>query len=73
MPDTSTMPELCKTLEININELLSGERLSTADYNVKAEKIMVDLMKDSENMKADRRSGLIGLALGLVLLSDLLL
>lgn len=68
MPDTSTMPELCKTLEININELLSGERLSTEDYHGKAEKIMVDLMKDSENMKADRRSGLIGLALGLVLL-----
>ena len=32
MPDTSLMLELCDLLKINVNELLSGERLEMEEY-----------------------------------------
>ena len=50
LPDTSIMPELCKALDININELLSGERLNADTYSGKAEKLMVDLVRDAQKM-----------------------
>lgn len=34
MPDSSLMLELCEILKINVNELLSGERLDMEDYNL---------------------------------------
>ena len=68
LPDTSIMPELCKALDININELLSGERLNADTYSGKAEKLMVDLVKDVQNNKNDRKIEILGLILGCVLL-----
>ena len=68
LPETSIMPELCNALDININELLSGERLSQEDYNGKAEMIMVDLMKDSEENAKLKKSNIIGTVMGLILL-----
>ena len=56
LPDTSIMPELCKALDININELLSGERLNAEAYSGKAEEIMVDLMNDVQNNKRNKKS-----------------
>lgn len=32
MPDLSLMQPICEILEINLNELFSGERLTDADY-----------------------------------------
>jgi len=37
MPDSSIMLELCGYLQINVNELLSGERISMENYDKKAE------------------------------------
>ena len=37
MPDSSLMLDLCKELNINVNELLSGEVINMENYNVKAE------------------------------------
>ena len=68
LPDTSIMPELCKALDINVNELLSGERLNAEAYSGKAEEIMVSLVKDVQDNKNDRKSVVLGLALGFVLL-----
>ena len=39
MPDASLMLELCKILDITVNELLSGERIAMEDYKKKAEDI----------------------------------
>ena len=69
MPDTSLIPDLCKVLGININELLSGERLSKDAYNGKAENNMVELIKDKEETKKDSRRTLIGTVIGVVLLA----
>ena len=68
LPDTSIMSDLCEALGININELLSGERLDADTYSGKAEKLMVDLVKDVQNNKNDRKIEILGLILGCVLL-----
>ncbi len=68
LPDTSIMPELCKALDINVNELLSGERLNAEAYSGKAEEIMVDLVKDVQNNRKARKAELLGLVVGVLLL-----
>ena len=68
MPDTSIMADLCKVLDISINELLSGQRLSSVDYNGKAEENMVELIKTNENVKRQGRNAVIGTVVGIVLL-----
>ena len=37
MPDISVLMKLCQILKINVNELLSGEKLSQDSYSKKAE------------------------------------
>ena len=46
MPDTSIMLELCELLQINVNELLSGERITMENKNQKNEVLMLDLAKE---------------------------
>lgn len=48
MPEISKMESLCEALHININELLSGERLSESVYLQKAEENMLSLIHESE-------------------------
>ena len=40
LPDAGIMLELCEFLNINVNELLSGEKIMTEAYNKKAEEEM---------------------------------
>lgn len=68
LPDTSIMPQLCSVLDININELLSGERLSDGTYNGKAEENMVYLMKVSEDKKKNERFAILGTILGMMVI-----
>lgn len=51
LPDISIMLSLCSLLQINVNELLSGERLTQDTYHRKAEENMMNLMQDYENEK----------------------
>jgi transcriptional regulator with XRE-family HTH domain len=56
MPDYSVMEGLCDILQINVNELLSGERLPSKDYNKKAEENMMSLIQESSvNQKREKR------------------
>lgn len=48
MPDTSIMLELCGILDISVNELLSGEKISM-DNNQKNEQLMLEIAKELEN------------------------
>lgn len=48
MPDISIMMELCEFLNINVNELLTGERLSMENYKQKAEENLLELQKQEE-------------------------
>lgn len=49
MPDVSIMLTLCDLLHINVNELLTGERISMEDYQKKAEENLL-AMRDQEEM-----------------------
>ncbi|MCR5762137.1 MAG: helix-turn-helix domain-containing protein [Treponema sp.] len=53
LPDCSIMIELCNLLKINVNELLSGERLDMEQYKEKAEENLF-LLKDLEQ-KSNKR------------------
>lgn len=50
-PEVSLIQPLCEVLQINVNELFSGERLTDADYRRKAEDNMMELMKEREESK----------------------
>lgn len=54
MPEISTLPLLCDTLGISVNELLSGERVETDNYTERAEENIVTLLKDSKSYNKDR-------------------
>ena len=55
-PDNSVMQPLCDELGITINELLSGERLTSADYNKKAEENIMTLINENNNQKHGKRN-----------------
>lgn len=48
MPDSGIMLELCEILKINVNELLSGERIMVEKYDRQAEKNLIKLKKENE-------------------------
>lgn len=50
-PEISLLLPLCEELEISVNELLSGERLSEKDYKQKAEENMVSFIREKEENK----------------------
>ena len=50
-PEVSLLLPLCNELKITVNELLSGERLQAMDYKKKAEKNMVNLVKEAQESK----------------------
>ena len=54
MPEVGTMLPLCEILHINVNELLTGERLD-AGYREKAEENLVDLVQEKECVTARGR------------------
>lgn len=48
LPEVQFMMPLCELLEISVNELLSGEKLSADEYRMKAEENMMTLIKGNE-------------------------
>ena len=65
IPDTSILNELCATLDINVNELLSGEKLTPEIYSMKAEENMMNLLEDNQKQQCFT---LLPCAVGIVLL-----
>ena len=69
MPDYAVMESLCEILKINVNDLLSGERLSLQEYNKKAEENMMSLIQESgQNHGQDIRAWL-GFIIGIAVLA----
>ena len=48
MPDSSIMLDLCDILGINVNELLSGEKINMENNNQKNEQLLLDMAKEVE-------------------------
>lgn len=65
VPDTSILNELCASLDINVNELLSGEKLTPEIYSMKAEENMMNLLEDNQKQQ---RSTILPFAAGVILL-----
>ena len=51
LPEVQFMIPLCDLLGINVNELLSGEKLSADEYQKKAEENMMSMIKEREENK----------------------
>ena len=68
LPDITMLGALCKVLEINVNELLSGEKLPSETYSEKAEENMMNLLKENQDNKKMTRFQWIWSALGVILL-----
>lgn len=64
IPDITYLEALCNSLEISVNELLSGQCLSGESYSEKAEENIMALMKENES---NRRSGIAKNVLGILL------
>ena len=77
MLDTSIMLELCDSLCISVNELLSGEKINMENNNQKNEQLLLDMAKELEQknkpiwnaMWTILTVGLIGLIGGLALIA----
>ena len=54
MPDSGIMLELCRFLKINVNELLSGERIMAEFYNKQLEDNLLAMKREVE--ERDRRA-----------------
>lgn len=54
MPDISIIPLLCDELEIGINELISGRRLSDADYKQNADHNLMITFNQIKKIKRDK-------------------
>lgn len=53
MPDLSLFPELCKILDITINDLMSGEKVDDEKYNNTLE---VNIVKLADSLKKKRKN-----------------
>lgn len=62
MPDSGIMLELCELLKINVNELLSGERIMAESYDKRAEENLLAMKREVEekNRQMLRTEYLIG-------------
>ena len=65
MPDSSIMLDLCKKLDITVNELLSGEVIEMENYNLKAEENLLRMKKQKE--EADKRLLTIEIVIGVLM------
>ena len=68
-PEVSLLLPLCNELEITVNELLSGERVSEEDYRKKAEENMVNLVREAQESK--KRIILSAIVAGLTIIAAL--
>jgi len=62
-PEVSLLLPLCEELEITVNELLAGERVSEEEYQRKAEETMVNLVKEAQE---SRKKFLLSLAVAVL-------
>lgn len=64
MPDSSIMLDLCKVLEISVNELLTAEVLEMNDYSKQAEMNLLEAVKNKE--ESDRMLLRVEILIGII-------
>ena len=73
LPEVSLMLPLCAALDITVNDLLSGERVSPADYQTKAEGNMMDLLKENEENRRRMLESVIVVSITVIAVSALII
>ena len=48
LPDADKMLDLCNILDINVNELLNGEKIDMKDYNERTDELLIEMAKQEE-------------------------
>lgn len=48
LPDADKMLDLCNILDINVNELLNGEKIDMKNYEKKTEELLIELARQDE-------------------------
>ena len=48
LPDASNIVELCKILDITVNDLFSGEVVNMKDYNKRSDELILEMKKREE-------------------------
>ena len=59
MPDVSLMMPLCQILQISVNELLTGKRLQSSEYQRNAENNLMKLINEREHAKRSLWLGIV--------------
>ena len=54
LPDIAIMPSLCAELGVNVNELLSGERLDNASFRQEADAHLVAALQNEKRLRRTR-------------------
>ena len=72
MPDLSLLTSLCETLDISINELLSGSRLDKKEYQDKLEENIINTI-DYSNKKIKKEKRTFKICLSIILIFIILL
>lgn len=72
MPDSGNMLALCELLKINVNELLSGERIMAESYDQHAEENLLEMKqqveeKDKQLLRTEYLMGIPAIISGLVI------
>ena len=70
VPDTNCLPKLCEIFNVSLNELLSGERISSENYVDIAEEKLLEFQKTKE--ENDKRLLLMEIVIGLLSITILL-
>ena len=72
MPELSILMPLCEVLEINVNELLSGEFLTQESYSQKAEENMLNLIQETTENKVKNGYSFISVFLSCVVIAAII-
>lgn len=70
LPDSSIMLELCRILEITVNDLLCGEVITVDNYKQEMEKQLIEMVKQKE--EADKRLLKLEIVLGIIAILPLI-
>ena len=70
MPDTSIMLDLCNILNITVNDLLCGERVTMENKNEKLEQTLLETVKQKQD--ADKRLLAVEIVVGVALVGVML-
>lgn len=66
LPDAALLMDLCSVLQVDVNELLRGERVSPENYRQDAKDNLVDLVGEINVIKQEKKGRYVGTILGIL-------